>query len=125
LRNSAFSAVRANDPLYCLTRDDLRRVLAPADVMGADCPSETFLVPENSEDDQFGEYRTRRLGLETFDRLIDARSECASIDQAPIERPGTYPGRAHRRPAVRHRGPCAQHPLPEPLLKHQYCVSEV
>ena len=55
--------------LYRLTRDELRYVLDPADVMGADYPSETFRVLKNAELRAFGEYRTRRLVLESWDRL--------------------------------------------------------
>jgi len=55
--------------LYGLTRDELRYILDPADVMGADYPSETFRVLKNNETRQFGEYRTRRLVLEAWDAL--------------------------------------------------------
>lgn len=55
--------------LYGLTRDELRYILDPADVMGEDYPSETFRVLKNSEMREFGEYRTRRLVLEAWDRM--------------------------------------------------------
>ncbi len=55
--------------LYGLTRDELRYIIDPADVMGDEYPSETFRVLKNSEMREFGEYRTRRLVLETWDRL--------------------------------------------------------
>ena len=55
--------------LYGLTRDELRYILDPADIMGADYPSETFRVLKNNETRQFGEYRTRRLVLEAWDAL--------------------------------------------------------
>jgi len=55
--------------LYGLTRDELRYILDPADVMGADYPSETFRVLKNNELREFGEYRTRRLVLEAWDKL--------------------------------------------------------
>jgi hypothetical protein len=55
--------------LYGLTRDELRYILDPADVMGEDYPSETFRVLKNNEMRQFGEYRTRRLVLAAWDRL--------------------------------------------------------
>ncbi len=54
---------------YGLTRDELRYILDPADVMGADYPSETFRVLKNSETKEFGEYRTQRLVLEAWDKL--------------------------------------------------------
>ncbi|BAZ40276.1 putative type II DNA modification enzyme [Calothrix sp. NIES-4101] len=56
--------------LYGLTRDELRYILDPADVYGADFPSETFRVLKNNEIKQFGEYRTQRLVLEAWDRII-------------------------------------------------------
>ena len=53
--------------LYGLTRDELRYILDPADVMGSDYPSETFRVLKNNEVREFGEYRTRRLVLDAWD----------------------------------------------------------
>jgi len=55
--------------LYGLTRDELRHILDPADVMGEDYPSETFRVLKNNEIRQFGEYRTGRLVLAAWDDL--------------------------------------------------------
>lgn len=55
--------------LYGLTRDELRYVLDPADVMGPDYPSETFRVLKEKEIRQYGEYRTQRLVLAAWDRL--------------------------------------------------------
>ena len=55
--------------LYGLTRDDLRYILDPADVMGDDYPSETFRVLKQKEIREFGEYRTQRLVLEAWDKL--------------------------------------------------------
>lgn len=54
---------------YCLTCDDLRYILDPADVMGPDYPSETFRVLKDKETRLHGEYRTRRLVLEAWDRM--------------------------------------------------------
>jgi len=56
--------------LYGLTRDELRYILDPSDVYGADYPSETFRVLKNNEVRRFGEYRTQRLVLEAWDRLV-------------------------------------------------------
>jgi hypothetical protein len=53
--------------LYGLTRDELRYILDPADVMGEDYPSETFRVLKEKEIAEFGEYRTQRLVLEAWD----------------------------------------------------------
>jgi hypothetical protein len=55
--------------LYGLTRDELRYILDPADIYGNDYPSESIRVLKNSEIRQFGEYRTRRLVLEAWDKL--------------------------------------------------------
>jgi len=60
--------------LYGLSRDELRYILDPADVMGPDYPSETFRVLKNNEIRQFGEYRTQRLVLEAWDRLLGPAS---------------------------------------------------
>jgi hypothetical protein len=54
---------------YRLTRDDLRYILDPADVMGPDYPSETFRVLKEKELRLHNEYRTRRLVLEAWDRM--------------------------------------------------------
>ena len=55
--------------LYGLDRDELRYILDPTDVMGADYPSETFRVLKNGEMREFGEYRTQRLVLAAWDAL--------------------------------------------------------
>ncbi len=61
--------------LYGLTRNELRYILDPADVMGEDYPSETFRALKKSEMRELGEYRTRRLVLEAWDRLEQGRLE--------------------------------------------------
>ena len=55
--------------LYRLNRDELRYILDPQDVYGPDFPGETFRVLKDKEIRQYGEYRTRRLVLEAWDRL--------------------------------------------------------
>lgn len=55
---------------YGLTRDELRYVLDPKDVMGEDYPSETFRVLQKNEIAKYGEYRTRRLVLAAYDELM-------------------------------------------------------
>ena len=57
---------------YGLTRDELRYVLDPKDVMGADYPSETFRVLQKNEIARYGEYRTRRLVLAAYDAQLAA-----------------------------------------------------
>jgi len=54
---------------YGLTRDEMRYILDPGDVMGPDYPSETFRVVKANEMRRFGEYRTARLVLQAWDRL--------------------------------------------------------
>ena len=56
--------------LYGLNRDELRYILDPADLLGPDYPSETFRVLKNNEVRMFGEYRTQRLVLQAWDRLL-------------------------------------------------------
>ncbi len=56
---------------YGLTRDELRYILDPADIMGEDYPSETFRVLKNKEIKEYGEYRTSRLVLEAWDRMYE------------------------------------------------------
>jgi hypothetical protein len=55
--------------LYGLTRGELRYILDPADVYGADFPSETFRVLKNNETRKYGEYRTQRLVLAAWDMM--------------------------------------------------------
>ncbi len=62
---------------YGLTRDELRYILDPADVMGANYPSETFRILKNNEVARFGEYRTARLVLAAWDRM--ERGELSEI----------------------------------------------
>ena len=56
--------------LYGLTRDELRYILDPQDVYGPDFPGETFRVLKERELREYGEYRTRRLVLEAWDKLF-------------------------------------------------------
>lgn len=66
--------------LYGLTREELRYILDPADVMGVDYPSETFRVLKNNEMRECGEYRTQRLVLEAWDRLANLSSSTQPWD---------------------------------------------
>lgn len=54
--------------LYGLSRDELRYILDPADVHGPAFPGETFRVLKDNELRRYGEYHTRRLVLEAWDR---------------------------------------------------------
>lgn len=67
--------------LYGLTRDELRYILDPADVMGVDYPSETFRVLKNSEMREFGEYRTQRLVLAAWDKLSKGEEESMADEE--------------------------------------------
>jgi hypothetical protein len=85
---------------YDLTRDQLRYILDPADVLGTDYPSETFRVLKKNDIAHFGDYRTARLTLAAWDSqelerpapLRIARSSPIRID------PATLPDNAWARP---------------------------
>ena len=51
--------------------DELRFILDPKDLLGPDYPSETFRGLRDAEIRQFGEYRTQRLVLEAWDRIVE------------------------------------------------------
>ncbi len=72
---------------YGLTRDELRYILDPVDVKGTDYPSETFRVLKDKEIRQFGEYRTRRLVLEAWDRMeVSQVLETPPVVEIPLLR---------------------------------------
>ena len=55
--------------LYGLTREELVFILDPSVVVGEDYPTETFRGLKDNEIRAYGEYRTKRLVLEAWDRL--------------------------------------------------------
>ena len=55
--------------LYGLNTEDMRYILDPEDVCGPGCINETFRVLKSNEIRQFGEYRTKRLVLEAWERM--------------------------------------------------------
>lgn len=55
--------------LYGLSLADMRYILDPKDVYGEDFPGETFRVLKDKEVREFGEYRTKRLVLEAWERV--------------------------------------------------------
>jgi len=57
--------------LYGLTKDELRYILDPQDVYGPDFPGETFRVLKDKEIKKYGEYRTKRLVMEAWDRISE------------------------------------------------------
>jgi len=69
--------------LYGLSRDELRYILDPKEVMGADYPSETFRVLKENEIKTYGEYRTRRLVLDAWDRF----AKDGTFDPAHLQDP--------------------------------------
>lgn len=73
--------------LYGLTRDQLRYVLDPADVYGADYPSETFRVLKNNDIAKYGEYRTAKLVLQAYDQITAGAlaTEVVRLDADKIE----------------------------------------
>lgn len=65
--------------LYGLSREQLRYILDPADVMGSDYPSESFRVLKEKEIRLYGEYRTQRLVLEAWDALHLRTQQVVSV----------------------------------------------
>lgn len=60
--------------LYGLTTDELRYILDPQDVYGPDFPGETFRVLKEKEIRNYGEYRTKRLVMEAWEKLNKAEN---------------------------------------------------
>lgn len=73
--------------LYGLTRDELRYILDPKEVLGEGFPGETFRVLKEKEIRLYGEYRTRRLVLEAWDKLEGVEVQDQKVEQAPIMEP--------------------------------------
>jgi len=55
--------------LYGLTEEELRYIFVPQNVFGSDFPGEIFRVLKEKGIKQFGEYRTKRLILEAWEKL--------------------------------------------------------
>lgn len=55
--------------LYGLSKEDLQYILNPQEGLGSNFPGETFRVLKEKEINMFGEFRTRRLILDAWDRL--------------------------------------------------------
>ncbi len=55
--------------LYGLSTEDLRYILDPEDVCGKGCINETFRVLKDNETRQLGEYRTKRLVLDAWNKF--------------------------------------------------------
>ena len=72
-RSPRLAAGRARRLLRLALRPLPRRAALrarPQEVMGADFPSETFRVLKDNDFGSFGEYRTRRLVLDAWDRFV-------------------------------------------------------
>ncbi|MDH0775914.1 N-6 DNA methylase [Delftia tsuruhatensis] len=77
--------------LYGLTREELRYILDPADVMGEDYPSETFRVLKNKERIPGTEhYRTQQLVLAAWDAL-EFRQPITTPAPKPVRRRAPLP----------------------------------
>ena len=55
--------------LYGLNTKDLMYILDPEDICGKNCINETFRVMKDNEIRKYGEYRTKRLILEAWQRF--------------------------------------------------------
>ena len=55
--------------LYGLTTEELKYILNPEDVCGKGCINETFRVLKDNELREFGEYRTKRLVMDAWNRF--------------------------------------------------------
>ena len=80
--------------LYGLNRNELLYILDPQDIYGPDFPGETFRVLKEKEIKKYGEYRTRRLVLEAWDRMQDAIDN--GTEYVPmVDPPPAHPSMAH------------------------------
>lgn len=105
--------------LYGLTRDELRYILDPQDVYGPDFPGETFRVLKDKEMRLYGEYRTRRLVLEAWDRLEGVGPAAVSLPVAAAAVPKTETIVIESKPVVEKvKEIAASEPAPEsqPML---------
>jgi hypothetical protein len=59
--------------LYQLSREELQYILDPSDVYGPEYPGETFRVLKVNEVAELGEYRTKRVILEIYDEMEQAK----------------------------------------------------
>ncbi len=78
-RPCAPSRTPSKSALTAYGLDELRYILDPANVKGPDYHSETFRGLKQREFRQLGEYRTRRLVLEAWDRM-EADGTFASLE---------------------------------------------
>ncbi len=55
--------------VYGMNKGEMSYILNPANILGENCGVETFKALRNREKRQFGEFRTQRLILESWDRM--------------------------------------------------------
>lgn len=77
-RISAELDVTVARDLYGLTREEIRYLLDPRDVLGTDCPAETFAALRRAEEREFGYFRTARFVMDAFDNTTVLRESSAS-----------------------------------------------
>ena len=65
--------------LFGLSRDQMRYLLDPADILGPECGFETFGALRRADFRQYGELRTRRLILEVWDRMPSPMEGLATV----------------------------------------------
>src|SRR5690606_2095204 len=90
-----------------LERDELRYILDPKEVHGEDFPGETFRVLKDKEIKQHGEYRTRRLVLEAYDRLRPTWDMPGHLERLRVEYERL------QRPAVKEESEVVREPVRE------------
>ena len=78
--------------LYGLTKDEMRYLLDPADILGPEAEFETFGALKRAEEREFGHFLTRDLILETWDALevgepgiADKQADLASVKLLPLD----------------------------------------
>lgn len=86
--------------LYALSRDEMRFILDPADILGADCGFQTFGALKRAEEREFeGRFLTRDLILQKWDELPSNIANPGS-HASPDEREGSAPGRVEFDPSA-------------------------
>ncbi|MBT2788020.1 MULTISPECIES: N-6 DNA methylase [unclassified Halomonas] len=94
--------------LYGLNRNELEFILEPESIKPG-YPSETFSVLKRNEEREFGEYRTRRLVLEAWDKLESGQlsttnvSNIIAANESPLLDTTILPDLAWQRPGVDQR----------------------
>jgi hypothetical protein len=68
--------------LFGLTRDEMRYLLEPSDILGPECNFETFGALKRAELRKYREFRTRRLILEAWDTLPSPNEAPRAIARA-------------------------------------------